>query len=145
MWRRLLWILSSTFNIHKSIDEMMPEVKILGCFFHLAKAFKDKIYLFIAVQIQGGTKHCITNLWYKVFIVPKPFVRLCPNNPQFTFTRWINWLCFTIKESWQVRYRTVSVSFCVAFWLNYSFFVPSVHLAFVEKGIFFLHIFHCKV
>ena len=30
-------------SIHKSIDEMMPEVDILGCFFHLAKAFKKKV------------------------------------------------------------------------------------------------------
>ena len=36
-------IVDFELNIHKSIDEMMPEVKILGCFFHLAKAFKDKI------------------------------------------------------------------------------------------------------
>ena len=30
-------------NIHKSIDEMLPNVDILGCFFHLAKAFKSKV------------------------------------------------------------------------------------------------------
>ena len=30
-------------NIHKAIDEMIPEVDILGCFFHLAKAFKEKV------------------------------------------------------------------------------------------------------
>ena len=30
-------------NIHKSIDEMLPEIDILGCFFHLAKAFKKKV------------------------------------------------------------------------------------------------------
>ena len=30
-------------NIHKSIDEMLPGVDILGCFFHLAKAFKTKV------------------------------------------------------------------------------------------------------
>jgi hypothetical protein len=30
-------------SIHKSIDEMLPEVDILGCFFHLAKAFKKKV------------------------------------------------------------------------------------------------------
>ena len=29
--------------IHKSIDEMLPEIDILGCFFHLAKAFKKKV------------------------------------------------------------------------------------------------------
>ena len=30
-------------NIHKGIDDMMPSVEILGCFFHLAKAFKKKV------------------------------------------------------------------------------------------------------
>ena len=30
-------------NIHKSIDEMLPGIRILGCFFHLVKAFKKKI------------------------------------------------------------------------------------------------------
>ena len=30
-------------NIHKSIDDMMPDIDILGCFFHLAKAFKKKV------------------------------------------------------------------------------------------------------
>ena len=30
-------------NIHKSIDEILPEVDIMGCFFHLAKAFKKKV------------------------------------------------------------------------------------------------------
>ena len=30
-------------NIHKGIDEMMSDVDILGCFFHLAKAFKKKV------------------------------------------------------------------------------------------------------
>ena len=30
-------------NIHKAIDEILPEVDVLGCFFHLAKAFKKKV------------------------------------------------------------------------------------------------------
>ena len=30
-------------NIHKSVDEMLPGISILGCFFHLVKAFKKKI------------------------------------------------------------------------------------------------------
>ena len=30
-------------NIHKSVDEMLPGVSLLGCFFHLVKAFKKKI------------------------------------------------------------------------------------------------------
>ena len=30
-------------NIHKAINDMMPEVDILGCFFHLAKAFNMKV------------------------------------------------------------------------------------------------------
>ena len=30
-------------NIHKAIDEILPEVDILGCFFHLTKAFKKKV------------------------------------------------------------------------------------------------------
>ena len=30
-------------NIHKAIDEILPEVDVLGWFFHLAKAFKKKV------------------------------------------------------------------------------------------------------
>ena len=30
-------------NIHKAIDDILPDCKILGCFFHLAKAFKMKV------------------------------------------------------------------------------------------------------
>ena len=30
-------------NIHKAIDSILPGVDILGCFFHLAKAFKMKV------------------------------------------------------------------------------------------------------
>ena len=30
-------------NIHKAIDEMMPDTEILGCFFHLAKAVQEKV------------------------------------------------------------------------------------------------------
>ena len=30
-------------NIHKAIDELLPYVIILGCFFHLAKSFKNKV------------------------------------------------------------------------------------------------------
>ena len=30
-------------NIHKSIDDMLEDVDILGCFFHLAKAFQNKV------------------------------------------------------------------------------------------------------
>ena len=33
-------------NIHKAIDEMMTDVEILGCFFHLAKAFKKKVEMY---------------------------------------------------------------------------------------------------
>ena len=30
-------------NIHKSIDEVIPEAEIWGCFFHQSKAFKEKV------------------------------------------------------------------------------------------------------
>ena len=30
-------------NIHKAFDDIIPGCKILGCFFHLAKAFKIKV------------------------------------------------------------------------------------------------------
>ena len=30
-------------NIHKPINDMMPDVDILGCFFHLTKAFNMKV------------------------------------------------------------------------------------------------------
>ena len=30
-------------NIHNAINDILPDVKILGCFFHLAKAFKMKV------------------------------------------------------------------------------------------------------
>ena len=30
-------------NIHKSLDDLLPNVEILGCFFHLVKAFKKKV------------------------------------------------------------------------------------------------------
>ena len=30
-------------NIHKSIDEVLPGIQILGCFFHLVKAFQKKV------------------------------------------------------------------------------------------------------
>ena len=29
--------------IHKALDGILPWVEILGCFFHLAKAFKEKV------------------------------------------------------------------------------------------------------
>jgi hypothetical protein len=29
-------------NIHKALDDMLTDIEILGCFFHLAKAFKKK-------------------------------------------------------------------------------------------------------
>ena len=30
-------------NIHKALDDMLTDIEILGCFFHLAKAFKKKV------------------------------------------------------------------------------------------------------
>ena len=36
-------IVDFELNIHKAIDEMMPAVRILGCFFHLSKAFQKKV------------------------------------------------------------------------------------------------------
>ena len=36
-------IVDFEINIHKSIDEILPDVAILGCFFHFAKAFKTKV------------------------------------------------------------------------------------------------------
>ena len=30
-------------NIHKSIDDILPSINILGCFFHLSKSFKKKL------------------------------------------------------------------------------------------------------
>ena len=47
----------------------------------IVSIFELFIYLFITVHIQGGTEHCITHLWYKMLIIPKPYDRLCPNNP----------------------------------------------------------------
>ena len=35
-------IVDFELNIHKGIDEM-PDVEIFGCFFHFAKAFKEKV------------------------------------------------------------------------------------------------------
>ena len=31
-------------NIHKAIDDLLPWIVILGCFFHLVKAFKKKVF-----------------------------------------------------------------------------------------------------
>ena len=36
-------IVDFELNIHKSIDEIFPDVEILGCFFHLSKALQSKV------------------------------------------------------------------------------------------------------
>ena len=36
-------IVNFEIKIHKSIDEILPNVAILRCFFHFAKVFKTKV------------------------------------------------------------------------------------------------------
>jgi hypothetical protein len=77
-------IVDFEINIHKSIDEMMPGVDILGCFFHLAKVFKKK------VDKKNMKKHYNENPEFRKFIKQDVGLSSLPLGDLEIGVKWLN-------------------------------------------------------
>ena len=101
-------------NIHKSIDEILPEVDIMGCFFHLAKAFKKKVD-----QKQMKT-HYENNDNFRKFI--KQAVALS-SLPLDDLQTGVNWLKTNVEfeDIKEVTFKTEFIQYIETYWVNGCF------------------------
>ena len=76
-------IVDFEINIHKGIDEIMPGVDILSCFFHLAKAFKKK------VDKKNMKKHYDENPEFRKFIKQAVGLSSLPLGDLETGVKWL--------------------------------------------------------
>ena len=95
-------------NIHKAIDGILPWVEILGCFFHLAKAFKEK------VDIKGMKRHYDKNPEFR-----KQAIALS-SLPLTDIEAGLNWLKDNVffDDEELGAFKTEFLSYIERFWIN---------------------------
>ena len=101
-------------NIHKAVDDMLPSVCILGCYFHLAKAFKKK------VDKKNMKRNYETNDKFRRFI--KQAIALS-SLPLDDLQVGLDWLkdSITFVDEKEATFKTEFLKYIEDYWINGCF------------------------
>ena len=113
-------------NIHKSIDEILPDVAILGCFFHFAKAFKTK------VDKKKMKKHYESNPDFRQFIKRAIGLSSLPLEDLETGIQWLKDNTNFSNET-EEDFKNYFIDYIETFWLN-GVFPPFIWNTWTRTG-----------
>ena len=104
-------IVDFEINIHKSIDEMMPGVDILGCFFHLAKAFKKKM------DKKNMKKHYEENPEFRKFIKQSVGLSSLPLGDLEIGVKWLR-DNVNFEDEEEASFKDYFMEYIESYWVN---------------------------